>query len=129
MSVVAAEVSPLNCRWITWNDTLPVCSRPPGPAHRVSEAECSVCEFWNEGGVAAGVPHHGAVAHPPHQPLADNQQDPLNRETCPRCNSTDVVLMKRDAVVQSFVCSICHQRWLATRPWPLLRETRSHDGR
>lgn len=126
MSVVAADVSPLNCRWIAWSDTLPVCTRPPGPEHRVSEAECSVCEFWNEGEVAGTAPHRGAMAHP--HPLAANQQDPLNKEACPRCGTTDVVLMQRDAVVQSFVCSICHQRWLATRPWPLLRETRSrHD--
>lgn len=128
MSVVAADVSPLNCRWIAWNDTLPVCTRPPGVAHRVTEAECSVCEFWNEGEVAGAPSPQEAVAHP-HQPLPSSQQDPLNRETCPRCNSRDVVLMQRDAVVQSFVCTICHQRWLATRPWPLLRETRSHDGR
>ncbi len=128
MSVVAADLSPLNCRWIAWHDTLPVCTRPSGPAHRVSEAECSVCEFWNEGEVGGAAPHHGMAGHP-HGPLAPAQQDPLNRETCPRCNSRDVVLMQRDAVVQSFACTICHQRWLATRPWPLLRETRSHDGR
>jgi len=127
MSVVAAGVSPLNCRWIAWNDTLPVCTRPPGPAQRVSEAECVVCEFWNEGDVAGTVAHHAAMAHP-HQPLAPNQQDPLNRDTCPLCGTTDVMLMRRDAVVQSFVCSICHQRWLATRPWPVRRDTRSHDG-
>lgn len=124
MSVVASEVSPLNCRWITWNDTLPVCTRPPGPAHRVSEAECSVCEFWNEGDAPVAIAHHGAGHARPGVPA--NQQDPLNRETCPRCGSKDVVLMQRDAVVQSFACAICHQRWLATRPWPLLRETRSH---
>lgn len=128
MSVVAAEVSPLNCRWIAWADTLPICTRPPGPAHRVSETECSVCEFWIEGEVAGAALHHGTVAHA-QAPLAPTQQDPLNRETCPRCGTKDVVLMKRDAVVQSFACSICHQRWLATRPWPLLRETRSHGGR
>ena len=125
MSVVAATVSPLNCRWITWNDKLPFCTRPPGPAHKVSEAECSVCEFWNEADSHSRPAHRPAVEHP-HQPLAPNQQDPLNRETCPRCGTKDVVLMHRDAVVQSFVCSICHQRWLATRPWPLLRETRSY---
>ena len=87
-----------------------------------------VCEFWNEGDVTGKVAHHTTMAHP-HQPLAPNQQDPLNRDTCPLCGTTDVMLMRRDAVVQSFVCSICHQRWLATRPWPLLRDTRSHDGR
>jgi len=128
MSVVAAEVSPLNCRWIAWNATLPICTRPPGPAHRVSETECSVCEFWNEGEVTGTALHHGPVAHS-HPSLVPDQRDALNRETCPRCGSKDVLLMQRDAVVQSFVCSICHQRWLATRPWPLLRETRSHDGR
>lgn len=127
MTVVASQVSPLNCRWITWNDKLPVCTRPPGPAHRVSQAECSVCEFWNDDHVHPGPHHHGAVAHP-RQAAAPSSQDPLNREACPRCASKDVVLMQRDAVVQSFVCSICHQRWLATRPWPLLRETRSHGG-
>ena len=48
MSVTASEVSPLNCRWITWNGSLPVCTRPPEPPHRVSETECAVCEFCNE---------------------------------------------------------------------------------
>ncbi len=125
MSVVVVDVSPLNCRWITWNDAMPVCTRPPGPAHRVGEAECSVCDFWTEGDAPKAAPLHGAAAHP-HPPLTLDAQDPLNKETCPRCGTRNVLLMQRDAVVQSFVCSICHQRWLATRPWPLLRETRSH---
>ncbi|MFN8064267.1 MAG: hypothetical protein U0P82_05680 [Vicinamibacterales bacterium] len=118
MSVVASEVSPLNCRWITWHDTLPVCTRPPGPAHVVSEAECALCAHWEE-------PAQAHVQHEPHKPAPPHGQDPLNRESCPRCGSHDVVLMSRDALVQSFACSICHQRWLATRPWPLLREVRS----
>jgi hypothetical protein len=124
MTHVVSEVSPLNCQWITWNDSLPVCTRPPQAPHRVTEAECSVCEFWNDDTAQPG-------SHAPHLPQAHpkprhyQNDDPLNREMCPRCSSHDVVLMQRDALVQSFVCSICHQRWLATRPWPLLRETRS----
>lgn len=126
MSVVASQISPLNCRWIAWNDNLPVCTRPPARPHPVTESDCAVCEFWSqEEGHAHETGHaHGAVPHP--KPHAPDDRDPLNREACPRCGSHDVVLMQRDAVVQSFSCSICHQRWLATRPWPLLRETRSH---
>ena len=123
MTVVASEISPLNCRWITWNGTLPVCTRPEAPRHAVTEFECSVCAYWDDG--AGDTRRHsvGSTAHS--SPHALKDQDPLNRETCPRCSSTDVVLMQRDALVQSFTCSICHQRWLATRPWPLLRDTRS----
>jgi len=127
MSLVASETSPMNCRWITWSDKLPVCTRPPGPAHRVSGSECSLCEHWDD--AADEIVHEPASvgpAHPRH--LMPEVQDPLNKEVCPRCGSHDIVLMARDAVVQSFACSICHQRWLATRPWPLLRETRSRTG-
>ena len=53
---------------------------------------------------------------------------PLHEEGCPACGSRDVVLMQQDAVVQSFVCSICHQHWLATQPWPLLRGARSRPS-
>ncbi len=124
MSVVASEVSPLNCRWITWNGPMPVCTRPPGPPHVVTEAECSLCAHWVDEQEPQGKSAlTGASAHP--RPKAPRTTDPMNRETCPRCGSHDIVLMSRDAVVQSFGCSICHQRWLATRPWPLLRETRS----
>lgn len=124
MTVVASEISPLNCRWITWNDTLPVCTRPPEAPHRVSEAECALCEHWNEDVDPAtarkAIP--GAAAHP--RPAHGHQREAA-QEACPRCGSHDTVLMQRDAVVQSFACAICHQRWLATRPWPLLREERS----
>jgi hypothetical protein len=123
MSVVASEISPLNCRWITWNDQLPVCTRPPAPPHRVTERECSICAFWSDDAVHAA--RHGGGA-PPHARVGFRNEDPLNQETCPRCGSADVVLMQRDSLVQSFNCSICHQRWLATRPWPLLREARRH---
>lgn len=116
MSVVVSEVSPLNCRWITWNGPLPFCTRPPQGLRAVTEAQCAICDFWEEPVSAA---EHQASR------LAPAPADPLNREACPRCGSHDIVLVQRDAVVQSFVCSICHQRWLATRPWPLLRETRS----
>jgi hypothetical protein len=125
MPVVATETSPLNCRWISWNNNLPVCTRPPGPPHRVTEAECSICEYWNDENPHADQhpPASAASAHPhPYRAAGD---DPLNRESCPQCGSHDVELLQRDAVVQSFSCSICHQRWLATRPWPLLRDTRS----
>lgn len=125
MSVVASEISPLNCRWLAWEHGLPVCRRPSGTRHRVTESECAVCEHWAEGPPtphAAASSAGQAQARAPHRP---ETQDPLNRETCPRCGSHDIVLIHRDAVVQSFTCSICHQRWLATRPWPLLRETRS----
>ena len=123
MSVVASEISPLNCRWITWNDNLPVCMRPSVPPHRVTEMECSICDFWTDGDERM---RHGVASAAPHpKPAAARVDDPLNRETCPRCGSHDVVLMQRDVLVQSFTCSICHQRWLATSPWPLLRETRS----
>jgi hypothetical protein len=118
MPVVASEISPLNCRWIVWKGSLPFCARPPQQLHVVTEAQCSVCDFWEEPVATAGQDLRRASPQP---------ADPLNREACPRCGSHDVVLMQRDAVVQSFVCSICHQRWLATRPWPLLRETRSHQ--
>ena len=66
MSVVAAQTSPLNCRWVTWNDGLPVCTHPPGPPHRVSEAECSLCEHWTDEvePAAATRPIPGAAAHP-----------------------------------------------------------------
>jgi hypothetical protein len=125
MSAVTSEVSPLNCHWISWKDTLPVCTRPHATPHVVSEAECGICEFWTDDeGLADAKGHvHGPAPHP--RPQAPADRDPLNREACPRCGSHDVVVMQRDAVVQSFSCSICHQRWLATRPWPLLRETRS----
>jgi hypothetical protein len=125
MATVASPVSPLNCRWITWNDTLPVCTRPPEPPHGVSEAECSVCQYWSDG---SGQSDHAKFAAKaiPARPQSPINQDPLNREACPRCGTHDVVLTHHDAVVQSFTCSICHLRWLATRPWPLLRETRSH---
>jgi len=128
MTVVASGVSPLNCRWIKWHDTLPVCTRPPEPPHPVSESECAICDFWSEREehAASGAAMHDATGRPAAR--ATNYQDPLTRETCPRCNSHDVVLMQRDALVQSFSCTICHQRWLATRPWPLLRETRSRQG-
>jgi hypothetical protein len=123
MSVVASEVSPLNCRWITWNDSLPVCTRPSAPPHRVTELECSICDFWTDRNEP--LPHGVAQAAPHRKPAAARSDDPMNKESCPRCGSHDVVLMQSDALVQSFVCSICHQRWLATSPWPLLRETRS----
>lgn len=130
MGVVATEVSPLNCRWIRWEYDLPVCTRPPSPRHHVTEADCAVCEFWDADAAphAQALPRNAAVPHPKPKPAAPPVQDPLNRETCPRCGSYDVVLMHRDAVVQSFSCSICHQRWLATRPWPLLRDTRSRHA-
>lgn len=129
MSVVASETSPLNCRWITWNDKLPVCTRPPDAPHAVSSSECALCDHWDDAAdpIEAGGGHVAAcAAHP--RPLMPDVFDPLNQEVCPRCGSHDILLMARDAVVQSFGCSICHQRWLATRPWPLLRETRSRTG-
>lgn len=126
MPVVASKISPLNCRWITWNDTLPVCTRPPDPPHPVSEHECAICDHWSEevdaGEARPAVPD--AAAHPRRVPSP--RQDPLSQETCPRCGTHDVVLMQRDAVVQSFVCSICHQRWLATRTWPLPGDSGVH---
>lgn len=129
MGVVATEVSPLNCRWIGWESGLPVCTRPLSPRHHVTEADCAVCEFWDADAAPHAQPQpRDAVPHPKPKPAAPPVQDPLNRETCPRCASHDVVLMHRDALVQSFSCSICHQRWLATRPWPLLRETRSRHA-
>lgn len=130
MSVVASGVSPLNCRWIAWEQGLPVCSRPPSPRRHVTEEECALCDFWNADAPSRADPRARATArpHPQQKPAPPEVIDPLNRETCPRCNSHDVVLMHRDAVVQSFSCSICHQRWLATRPWPLLRETRSRHA-
>ena len=123
MSVVASEISPLNCRWITWNDNLPVCTRPSTQTHRVSELECSICDFWTD--CDEPVRHRAAGAAPHPKPAAARSADPLNKESCPRCGSHDVVLLQRDALVQSFTCSMCHQRWLATSPWPLLRDTRS----
>ncbi len=125
MTVVASELSPLNCRWIAWDGSLPVCTRPPDPPHRVTEAECAVCAYWSDDVVAEEARlRHQSDVHP--HPVHPRDTDPLNREACPRCGSHDVVLLQRDALVQSFSCSICHQRWLATRPWPLLRDTRSH---
>ena len=126
MRVVASETSPLNCRWITWNDKRPVCTRPPDPPHRVCEHECAVFDHWNEDvdAAAARPAIPGAAAHP--RPAPSTRQDPLSQEACPRCGSHDVVLMQRDAVVQSFACSICHQRWLATRPWPVLGDGGVH---
>lgn len=128
MTVVAAETSPLNCRWISWNHTLPVCTRPSAQGRQVSEVECSMCEFWREddGHWPTRRQARGAEAHPK-APMTRNH-GPLRDETCPQCGSHDVVLKQRDAVVQSFVCSICHQQWLATQPWPLLRDTRSHPS-
>jgi hypothetical protein len=123
MTVVASDVSPLNCRWITWKDTLPVCTRSHMPRHAVTEFECSVCAYWSDGVEEGQHRSDDSTSHP--NPRVFRNHDPLNRETCPRCASADVVLMQRDALVQSFTCSICHQRWLATRPWPLLRDTRS----
>lgn len=123
MTVVASETSPLNCRWIEWRSNLPVCTRPPATPHLVSESECAICDHWDEASPRA-VPGHtdrGAHLHRAHP----DTPDPLNREACPRCGSHDVALTGRDALVQSFTCTICHQRWLATRPWPLLRESRS----
>lgn len=127
MSVVASETSPLNCRWIGWKGHLPVCTRPPDDQRPVTDAECSICAHWEDRADAAD--RVGYAGHSPHRRTAP-VQDPLNREACPRCGSHDLVLMSSDPVVQSFACTICHQRWLATRPWPLLRETRSRqDGR
>ncbi len=119
MSRVAAEISPFNCRWITWKGALPFCTHPSTAPHGVIEAECSICELWED--TVSAVDRETPRMTPP--PV-----DPLSRETCPICHSHDVVLVQQDALVQSFVCSICHQRWLATRPWPLLRETRFRDG-
>ena len=126
MSVVASETSPLNCRWITWNGNLPICTRPPGRSRRVTEAECAICVYWEEEGARTHQTHRAAGIAPHPRPPVPINADPLNSELCPRCGSNDVVLLQRDALVQSFSCSICHQRWLATRPWPLLRDTRSH---
>jgi len=138
MAVVASKTSPLNCRWIRWDGNLPVCTRPPAPPHGVTEGECSYCDFWEDdarpsGRVSARVSntpltagHMEPDAETPASPLV--VADPLNRETCPRCGTRDVVLTRRDAIVQSFACAICHQRWLATRPWPVLHETRSHGS-
>ena len=127
MSVVASEISPLNCRWITWNDSLPVCTRPSAPARRVNELECSICDFWTDGNEP--LRHGVARAAPRPKPATARDDDPLNRESCPRCGSHDVVLMQSDALVQSFSCSICRQRWLASRPWPRMNETRSYRSK
>lgn len=125
MTVVVSETSPLNCRWISWNGNLPVCKRPPDAPHPVVESDCAFCEHWEDRADAAE-----RIGYADGSPLRGKPEvrDPLNRETCPRCGSHDIILMSRDAVVQSFGCTICHQRWLATRPWPLLRETRSRQG-
>jgi hypothetical protein len=122
MSVVASETSPLNCRWIIWKNRLPVCTQPPRLPHPVSEGQCSICEFWSDSDyqTPVGPAGEGSTSRP--RPAPFRNEDPLNRELCPRCGSHDVVLMQRDALVQSFTCSICHQRWLATRPWPVARE-------
>jgi hypothetical protein len=88
--------------------------------------ECSICDFWkDDDGRACSRGIAGAAPHPRRE---FRSEDPLNEESCPRCGSHDVVLMQRDALVQSFSCSICHQRWLATRPWPLLREARRYGA-
>ena len=126
MSLVASEASPLNCRWIIWNDSLPVCTRRPEP-RPVDEGVCAVCEFWSDGAEQLPSRRRRRATASHAKPAAPVMEDPLSRETCPQCGSHDVVLMHRDALVQSFTCSICHQRWLATRPWPQLHETRSHD--
>lgn len=127
MSVVLSEISPLNCHWVTWEHDLPVCTHPGQERRHVSEAECLVCDHWTaeapplaRADVGRG---HAGSGH-----SAGTVQDPLNREMCPRCGSHDVALMQRDELVQSFSCSICHQHWLATRPWPAPRDTRSRRG-
>lgn len=124
MSRVVSETSPLNCRWIGWNGNLPVCNRPPDTPHPVTDFDCAFCDHWEDRADAAAK--IGYVEGSPHGARPD-VRDPLNKEACPRCGSHDILLMSRDAVVQSFACTICHQRWLATRPWPLLRETRSRQ--
>ncbi|MGC4082408.1 MAG: hypothetical protein QM736_09960 [Vicinamibacterales bacterium] len=120
MTVVVSEVSPFDCRWITWKGNLPVCMWfPPDRPHPVSESECRLCAHWEEPVTPPQVVDGRAMPHSP------SVQDPLNKETCPRCNSHDIVLMARDAVVQSFVCSICHQRRPRDAPMAAAADTRS----
>src|SRR4051812_12144494 len=110
MKAVACEVSPLNCHWIAWNDKLPVCTRAPGPHHHVTAFQCSVCAFWDgDDRPEEALRRAGTLTDPVRR--ASHDPDPLNRESCPRCSSTDVIRVHRDALVQSFTCSICHQRW------------------
>ncbi len=127
MSVVQTEVSPLNCHWITWEHGLPVCTHPHGPRRHVDEAECLVCAHWSDAAPPARRAHRESGA-PQARRSSQPPADPLNRETCPRCGTHDIVLKQQDALVQSFSCSICHQHWLATRPWPMPRDSRSHRG-
>ena len=107
MTITATGVSPLNCRWITWESNLPVCRRPAGTPHCVSEAECEACTLWTP---AAEVFEHDPAAL---QSL-DRGDLASQGQGCPRCGSRDVVLAHRDAVVQSLTCAICRQQWLAT---------------
>jgi hypothetical protein len=108
---VISEASPLNCRWIVWNGPSPVCRRPPRGPRVVTEEECGICEFWADGNGST----HGAERAPGSGSRYVSLIDPLERERCPRCGSRDVGMLHSEVLLQAFVCSICHQRWLATR--------------
>lgn len=109
MTITASAVSPLNCRWISWERGVPVCTRPVAPPHCVSEAECETCTCWEPSA-------HATTVSRVVTPRAGGPDGVAAQEvgSCPRCGSHDVELLHRDAVVQSLTCAICHQRWLAT---------------
>jgi hypothetical protein len=67
MTIVAATVSPLNCRWIEWEPVGPVCTRIPGDPRLVTETTCELCEHWTD---ADGRRVHNPAA------LGNDRRDP-----------------------------------------------------
>lgn len=116
MNSVTAEVSPLNCSWVIWTPTGPVCTR--GDVERpVNERVCSTCTHWTDAVVPASLSSDPA-GETGWALEAGTADQPRIREVCPNCGAAEAVLLRQDALVRALRCASCHQHWLATAPWP-----------
>lgn len=116
MNTVITDVSPLNCSWVIWTSTGPVCTRGQD-ARPVTEPVCSTCCHWTDSVVPASLSGDVPIENGWARPTGSADQ-PRVCEVCPNCGATEATVLRQDVVVRSLRCASCHQHWLATAPWP-----------